>query len=141
MCATNVTKRVVQRLNVNKATISFISLISCIIQGHNSSITETNSNFLSVACKISTLNYLKTRYFTIIPSKPTKMPDSDSDYVVEEYIKPERVAKPIRNDDSEDLLGNFKDIPKEQKIYGTFPKEVFEENFDHDQKLELLDGE
>lgn len=66
--------------------------------------------------------------------------DSDSDYVVEEYIKPDKIAKPVKNGASEDLLGNFKDIQKEQKIYGTFPKEVFEETFDHDQKLDILDG-
>lgn len=66
--------------------------------------------------------------------------DCDSDYLVEEYIKPERIAKPRKDGESEDLLGNFKDIQKEQRIYGTFPKEVFQADFDHDQKLELLDG-
>lgn len=67
--------------------------------------------------------------------------DSDSDYIVEEYIRPDKVAIPVRNDESEDLLGNFKDIQKEQKLYGTFPKEVFDDTFDHDTKLDLLDGE
>lgn len=67
--------------------------------------------------------------------------DEGSDYVVEEYIRPTKVAKKLKNDESEDLLGNFKDIPKDQnKEYGTFPKEVFEEDFDHDTKLDLLDG-
>ena len=73
----------------------------------------------------------------------TKMPseDSDSDYIVEEYIRPEKIAKPLKNGESEDLLGNFKDIAKEQKEYGTFPKEVFKDDYDHDQKLDLLEGE
>lgn len=66
--------------------------------------------------------------------------DSDSDYVVEEYIKPEKISKTVRNGETEDLLGNFKEIPKVQKEYGTFPKEVFQTDYDHDQKLELLDG-
>lgn len=67
--------------------------------------------------------------------------DSGSDYVVEEYIRPERIAKPAKNGEAEDLLGNFREIQKDPKIYGTFPKEVFQEDFDHDQKLELLNGE
>lgn len=66
--------------------------------------------------------------------------DSDSDYIVEEYIKPDKVAVPVKNGEKEDLLGNFKDIQKEPKIYGTFPKEVFDDSFDHDTKLDLLEG-
>lgn len=37
------------------------------------------------------------------------MSDSDSDYVVEEYIRPSKITAEIRNDEGEDLLGNFDD--------------------------------
>lgn len=40
--------------------------------------------------------------------------DMDSDYVVEEYIKPSKIRKPLINDDSADLLGNFDDKKRKE---------------------------
>lgn len=40
--------------------------------------------------------------------------DVDSDYVVEEYIKPTKIRKPLINDDSADLLGNFDDKKRKE---------------------------
>lgn len=45
--------------------------------------------------------------------------DMDSDYVVEEYIKPKKIRKPLVNDESADLLGNFDD--KKRKEIETNP--------------------
>lgn len=69
------------------------------------------------------------------------MADSDSDYIVEEYIRPEKVSVPLRNGGDADILGNFNDIPKESKAYDTFPEEVFHEDYDHDKEFKPLDGE
>lgn len=38
----------------------------------------------------------------------------DSDYVVEEYIRPSKIRKPLVNDDSADLLGNFDDKKRKE---------------------------
>ncbi|XP_031639084.1 nucleolin-like [Contarinia nasturtii] len=35
--------------------------------------------------------------------------EGDSDYIVEQYIKPKRVAVPLINDERADILGNFED--------------------------------
>lgn len=35
--------------------------------------------------------------------------DGDSDYIVEQYIKPKRIAVPLINDERADILGNFDD--------------------------------
>jgi len=41
------------------------------------------------------------------------MSDSDSDYFVEKYIKPQKIKESI-NDDTADLLGNFDDEKKKR---------------------------
>uniref|UniRef100_A0A1A9WQQ7 RRM domain-containing protein n=1 Tax=Glossina brevipalpis TaxID=37001 RepID=A0A1A9WQQ7_9MUSC len=45
--------------------------------------------------------------------------DTDSDYNVDEYVKPDRIIKPI-NDETADILGNFDDQKRKQIIDGTF---------------------
>lgn len=67
--------------------------------------------------------------------------DSDSDYNVEEFIRPTTVRVPLKNGESEDILGNFRNISKDEKLYQSFPKEVFQDDYDHDQKFEIQDGE
>lgn len=37
------------------------------------------------------------------------MSDSDSDYIVEEYVRPDKIGAPPVNDESADILGNFDD--------------------------------
>lgn len=46
---------------------------------------------------------------TIVKFKIGKMFTDDSDYIVEQYIKPNKVRKRIINDERADLLGNFDD--------------------------------
>lgn len=66
--------------------------------------------------------------------------DRDSDYNVEEFIRPP-VSVPLKNGEAADLLGNFKDISKDEKQYQSFPKEIFQDDYDHDKKFEIQDGE
>lgn len=40
--------------------------------------------------------------------------DFDSDYIVEDYIKPQKTRKPLVNDESADLLGNFDDKKRKE---------------------------
>lgn len=42
------------------------------------------------------------------------MSDSDSDYVVEEFVKPDKIGAPLINDESADLLGNFDDSKRKR---------------------------
>ncbi|TMW54526.1 hypothetical protein DOY81_000320, partial [Sarcophaga bullata] len=44
---------------------------------------------------------------------------SDSDYCVEEFVKPDKIRQPI-NDDSADLLGNFDDAKRKEIMDGTY---------------------
>ena len=44
---------------------------------------------------------------------------SDSDYNVEEFVKPKRVRRTV-NDDTADLLGNFDDIKRQEILNGTY---------------------
>lgn len=66
---------------------------------------------------------------------------SDSDYVVEEYIRPATTRVPVRNDETADVLGNFKDLQPLEKKYHKFPKEVFSEDYDHHKQLVDVEGE
>lgn len=50
----------------------------------------------------------------------------DSDYVVEEYIKPTKVRKRIINDERADLLGNFDDDDNKFKKKAKKPKQIVE---------------
>ncbi|XP_005176017.1 uncharacterized protein LOC101892648 [Musca domestica] len=47
------------------------------------------------------------------------MSDDDSDYNVEEFVKPDKIRKPV-NDDSADLLGNFDDVKRKEILDGTY---------------------
>lgn len=40
--------------------------------------------------------------------------DFDSDYVVEDYVKPQKIRKRLVNDESADLLGNFDDKKRKE---------------------------
>ncbi|XP_073847283.1 uncharacterized protein [Musca autumnalis] len=55
------------------------------------------------------------------------MADSDSDYNVEEYVKPDKIRKPV-NDDSADLLGNFDDVKRKEILDGTYEEKVGSDN-------------
>ncbi|XP_023304365.2 nucleolin [Lucilia cuprina] len=44
---------------------------------------------------------------------------SDSDYCVEDFVKPDKIRKPV-NDDSADLLGNFDDVKRQEIMDGTY---------------------
>lgn len=67
----------------------------------------------------------------------------DSDYVVEQYIKPTKVRVPLINDERADLLGNFDDADDKQKKKGKKRKEVitvFEENPFADEENSEAEG-
>lgn len=68
--------------------------------------------------------------------------DFDSDYVVEDYIKPKKIRKPLVNDESADLLGNFDD--KKRKEIEKNPNvnlAVEEDPFASDSDEDSIDGE
>lgn len=54
--------------------------------------------------------------------------DIDSDYVVEDYIKPQKIRKPLINDESADLLGNFDDKKRKEIEKNATVISVTEEN-------------
>ncbi|XP_075166722.1 uncharacterized protein LOC142238881 [Haematobia irritans] len=56
-----------------------------------------------------------------------KMTDSDSDYNVDEFIKPDTIRKPI-NDESADLLGNFDDVKRKEILDGTYEDKMDSDN-------------
>lgn len=56
------------------------------------------------------------------------MSDSDSDYVVEEYVKPKKIRVPLINDESADLLGNFDDKKRKDIESGALKDVYSEEN-------------
>lgn len=64
--------------------------------------------------------------------------DFDSEYVVEDYIKPKKIRKPLINDDSADLLGNFddkkrKEIEKNPNFNLTNEEDPFASDSDFDE--------
>lgn len=67
------------------------------------------------------------------------MIDNESDYIVEEYIKPNKVRVPLINDERADILGNFVDTKLEKS------KQNAETNFDPEENpfsdIEVSDQE
>lgn len=58
----------------------------------------------------------------------------DSDYVVEEYIRPKTCSVPLRNDESADLLGNFDDSKRKNiEIDDENNSDADEDDDDHEQ--------
>lgn len=56
------------------------------------------------------------------------MSDSDdSDYIVEHFVKPDKIGKPANNDESADLLGNFDDQKRKNIQNNAFDEEAEEE--------------
>lgn len=55
--------------------------------------------------------------------------DSDSDYYVEDFVKPV-IVRPSINDDSADLLGNFDDIKRQEVLSGDIGEDVTNEELD-----------
>lgn len=56
--------------------------------------------------------------------------DSDSDYCVEDFVKPVIVKPPI-NDDSADLLGNFDDEKRQEILSGIYEIDANDEELDN----------
>ncbi|KAM7345605.1 uncharacterized protein ACRADG_011838 [Cochliomyia hominivorax] len=72
---------------------------------------------------------------------------SDSDYCVEDFIKPDKIRKPI-NDESADLLGNFDDAKRKEIMDGTYEErnrsddeKVSEEESEIEEENEVEDNE
>lgn len=76
--------------------------------------------------------------------------DSDSDYNVDDFVKPDTIRKPV-NDDSADLLGNFDDVKRKEILDGTYEEKMqsdadedsYEENesTDEDEEMSEKEGE
>uniref|UniRef100_A0A1I8NL99 RRM domain-containing protein n=1 Tax=Stomoxys calcitrans TaxID=35570 RepID=A0A1I8NL99_STOCA len=64
------------------------------------------------------------------------MADSDSDYNVDDFVKPDVIRKPI-NDDSADLLGNFDDVKRKEILDGTYEDKMASD----DDRLSGEEGE
>lgn len=58
--------------------------------------------------------------------------DFESDYLVEDYIKPKKIRKPLVNDESADLLGNFDDKKRKEIQTNSFIKSIEEDPFASD---------
>ncbi|XP_011201066.2 uncharacterized protein Ygr4 [Bactrocera dorsalis] len=69
---------------------------------------------------------------------------SDSDYNVEEFVKPKRVRRTV-NDDTADLLGNFDDVKRQEILDGTYVEKAAasdsSESEEEDSDAENTDGE
>lgn len=70
--------------------------------------------------------------------KLVKMLEDESDYVVEQHIKPDKVSVPLINDERADILGNFddanlRDDNKFQPLEGPFSYNPNEEQDDIDE--------
>lgn len=55
--------------------------------------------------------------------------DFESDYLVEDYIKPKKIRRPLVNDESADLLGNFDDKKRKEIQTNSFIKSIEEDPF------------
>lgn len=69
------------------------------------------------------------------------MSDSDSDYIVEEYVKPDKIGALPVNDECADLLGNFdeskrKSIEKLKGLEEESPSEEDDDDDDNDESEE-----
>ena len=60
---------------------------------------------------------------------------SDSDYYVEEFVKPDKIRQPI-NDDSADLLGNFDDAKRKEIMDGTYEDKAISDE-DEEASIEV----
>lgn len=57
--------------------------------------------------------------------------ESDDDYVVEDFVKPDVVRKSI-NDDSADILGNFDDEKRKSIVDGSYYEELMEQQYQNE---------
>ncbi|XP_004533801.1 nucleolin [Ceratitis capitata] len=64
---------------------------------------------------------------------------SDSDYHVEEFVKPKRVRH-TANGDTADLLGNFDDVKRKEILDGTYEEKTTEDN-SSESELDDTDNE
>lgn len=74
------------------------------------------------------------------------MSDSDSDYVVEEFIKPSKVRVPLINDERADILGNFddtkrKEIQSKPNFNDTVEENPFEDPISDEDEISDKDNE
>lgn len=65
------------------------------------------------------------------------MSDSDdSDYIVEQFVKPDKIGKLATNDESADILGNFDDKKRKNIENNVFEEEPEPEDDDEDEEEE-----
>lgn len=70
--------------------------------------------------------------------------DSDSDYIVEEYVRPDKIGAPPINDESADILGNFDDQKRKNianNIDDEAAEKLDEDNSDSDSDTDESDEE
>lgn len=64
--------------------------------------------------------------------------DSDSDYIVEEYVKPDKIGARLINDERADLLGNFDDSKRKsiEKLKGQQEENSFDDTEEEEEETE-----
>ncbi|XP_011178796.1 uncharacterized protein LOC105209852 [Zeugodacus cucurbitae] len=65
---------------------------------------------------------------------------SDSEYQVEEFVKPKRVRRTV-NDDTADLLGNFDDVKRQEILDGTYVEKAAASDSSDSEEDEESDAE